>query len=48
VKDVVERDHRDYTRQDSPLTLAEDAFLIETFNMSPQMVAEAILERIPS
>jgi cytidylate kinase len=48
VKDVVERDHRDYTRQDSPLTLAEDAFLIETFNMSPQMVAEAILARIPS
>lgn len=47
VKDVVERDHRDYTRQDSPLILAEDAVIIETFNLSPQMVADAILARIP-
>lgn len=42
VKDVVERDHRDYTRQDSPLMLAEDAVIIETFALSAEEVAEKI------
>ncbi|MGE0002482.1 MAG: (d)CMP kinase [Fimbriimonadaceae bacterium] len=42
VRDVVERDHRDYTRDDSPLELAEDAVIVETFGVSPQAVAEKI------
>lgn len=44
VKEVVERDHRDYTRDDSPLMLAEDAVIIETFNVSPQEIAEKIVK----
>jgi cytidylate kinase len=43
VKDVVERDHRDYTRQDSPLMLAEDATIIETFALTPDQVAEKVV-----
>jgi cytidylate kinase len=42
VKDVVTRDHRDYTRQDSPLMLAEDAVIIESFGVTPDQVAEQI------
>lgn len=44
VKDVVIRDHRDYTRDDSPLTLAEDAIIIESFGLTPEQVAEKIAE----
>jgi len=44
VKEVVERDHRDYTRDDSPLMLAEDAQIIETFSVSPQEIAEKIVK----
>ena len=43
VKDVVERDYRDYTRSDSPLTLAEDATIIETFALTAEEVAEKIV-----
>ncbi len=43
VKETVERDHRDYTRPDSPLMLAEDAHIIETFGRTPEEVAEAIV-----
>ena len=43
VKDVVERDYRDYTREDSPLTLAEDAVIIETFALTPEQVADKIV-----
>ncbi|MBX3115013.1 MAG: (d)CMP kinase [Fimbriimonadaceae bacterium] len=43
VKEVVERDHRDYTRDDSPLMLAEDAVIIETFDISPAQVAAKIV-----
>jgi cytidylate kinase len=43
VKDVVERDHRDYTRQDSPLMLAEDAVIVESFGISAEEVAERIV-----
>lgn len=43
VKEVVERDHRDYTRDDSPLMLAEDAVIIETFDVSPQVISEKIV-----
>ncbi len=44
VKDVVERDHRDYTRKDSPLTLAEDAVIIESFGLTPEQVADKIMK----
>jgi len=44
VKDVVERDHRDYTRADSPLQLAEDALIVESFGLTPGSVVERILE----
>jgi len=43
VKEVVERDHRDYTRDDSPLMLAEDAVIIETFDVSPVQVAKKVI-----
>lgn len=42
VKEVVERDHRDYTRADSPLMLAEDAVIVETFALTPIEVADRI------
>jgi len=42
VRDVVERDHRDYTRDESPLTLAEDAHIVETYGQSPDEVADVI------
>ena len=42
VKEVVERDHRDYTRKDSPLMLAEDAMIIETFSLTPAEIARKI------
>lgn len=48
VKDVVERDHRDYTRQDSPLMLAEDAWIVESFGLTPVEVVDLILERLES
>ncbi len=42
VRDVVERDHRDYTRADSPLALAEDAAIVESFGLTPEEVVERI------
>ncbi len=44
VKDVVERDHRDYTRQESPLTLAEDAIVLESFGLTIPEVVNRIRE----
>lgn len=44
VKDVVMRDHRDYTRQESPLQLAEDAVIVETFAMTPDQVIHHVVE----
>lgn len=43
VVDVVERDHRDYSRPDSPLSLAEDAVIIESFGLSPNDIVERIV-----
>lgn len=48
VLDVVARDHRDYTRDESPLTLAEDAHLIESFGLTPDEVADRIVALIPA
>lgn len=47
VLDVVERDHRDYTRTESPLQLAEDAVIIESFGITPEEVADRVLALIP-
>lgn len=44
VRDVVERDHKDYTRGQSPLQLAEDAVIIESYNVTPTEIAEKIAE----
>lgn len=41
-RQISERDHRDRTRDDSPLTQAPDAVLVETFGLTPIQVADAI------
>ena len=42
-KDIIERDHRDMTREISPLKQADDATLIDSSNMTIDEVVEAIL-----
>lgn len=42
-QDIIERDHRDMTREISPLVQAEDAILIDSSNMSIEEVVEAVL-----
>ena len=42
-RDIEERDHRDITREESPLTVAEDAHLVESAGLDPQGVAEKII-----
>ncbi|MCG9896318.1 MAG: (d)CMP kinase [Fimbriimonadaceae bacterium] len=42
--EVLERDLRDYSREDSPLMLAEDAVIIESFGLSPDQVVDRIIE----
>lgn len=44
LKQIAERDHRDYTRDDSPLTKAPDAQIVETFGLLPEQVAAKIVE----
>jgi cytidylate kinase len=44
---VAERDHRDYTREDSPLQVAPDAVVVETYGLSPEEVVETILKHLP-
>lgn len=44
IKDVISRDYRDYTRADSPLMLAEDAVIIESFGLTPEAVVDQIVE----
>lgn len=41
--DIIERDHRDMTREISPLKQAEDAVLIDSSDMSVEEVTEAII-----
>jgi len=42
--DIIERDHRDMTREISPLKQAEDAVLVDSSYMTIEEVAEAILK----
>ncbi len=41
--DIIERDHRDMTREHSPLKQAEDAVLVDSSDMSIEEVKEVIL-----
>lgn len=43
-KDIIERDHRDMTRENSPLVQVPEAVLIDSSDMSIDEVTEAILE----
>jgi cytidylate kinase len=40
--EMEERDHRDITREDSPLTVAPDAHVVDSANMKPEAVVAAI------
>ena len=42
-KDIIERDHRDMTREISPLKQADDATLIDSSDMTIDEVVDAIL-----
>lgn len=42
------RDHRDITREDSPLTVAPDALVIESAGMGPEEVAKKIEAAVPT
>ncbi len=44
---ISERDHRDYTREDSPLTMSPDAHRLETFGLSAEEVANRIAALLP-
>ncbi len=44
-KDIIERDNRDMTRENSPLRQADDAVLIDSSYMSVEEVKDAILEQ---
>lgn len=43
MREIAERDHRDYTREDSPMARVPGAHVIETFGLSPRQVADRIL-----
>ena len=42
-EDIIERDHRDMTRESSPLKQAEDAVLVDSSNMTIDEVVEKII-----
>ena len=44
---MASRDHRDITRDDSPLTVAEGAHVVETAGLTPEQVVERILGFVP-
>jgi len=45
---IIARDHRDTTREDSPLRVAEDAVVIDSDEMTADEVVEVILSHWPS
>lgn len=47
VHEVIERDYRDYTRDDSPLCLAETAVIVESFGRTPEEIADQIIALAP-
>ena len=44
--DIIERDHRDMTREHSPLKQAEDAVLLDSSDMTIEQVVDAIIRMI--
>ena len=46
--EVESRDHRDMTRDDSPLTVADGAAVIESADHSPEEVCEKIISLVPA
>lgn len=46
MREIAERDHRDYTRADSPMARVPGAHVIETFGLSPREVADRILQLV--
>jgi len=45
-REIAERDHRDRTREEAPLTQAPDAEYLDTTQLSPAQVEEAILKLV--
>lgn len=43
-KDIIERDHRDMTREISPLRRAEDAYFLDSSSMTVEEVVDKIIE----
>lgn len=43
-QDIIERDHRDMTRKESPLRQAKDAVLVDSSHMSVEEVMESIMK----
>jgi cytidylate kinase len=46
LKDVIERDKRDSSRQNAPLRISEDAFYIDTSMLTTQEVISLILKKV--
>lgn len=44
--DIIERDHRDMTREHSPLKQADDAVLLDSSDMTIEQVVETIMQMI--
>jgi cytidylate kinase len=47
-RELLERDRKDSTRADSPLTRTADAVLVETTDLAPEQVVERMLEVVRS
>lgn len=47
-KDIIERDHRDMTREISPLRQAEDAVLVDASSLTIEEVTEAVIREFES
>ena len=45
-KQISDRDHRDYTRADSPLTRDPSAIVIETYGKTVEQVADEIISHL--
>jgi len=45
---ILQRDHRDITRQDSPLKVADGAIIVETAGLTPAEVVERIKGLLPA
>ena len=43
-QDIIERDHRDMTREIAPLKQAEDAVLLDSSEMTIDQVVQAIID----